>query len=155
MKWKRPRRAYISGKMRGLPHSNFPAFDAAKAFLISQEIIVSSPADLSRAAGYTGEEEPRDTAAWELHQFANVDAGVILELEEDQGDFIALLPGDLWTTSVGAKMEVALALFKKLPILDAFTLQPRNVRIIGSEPMLFKPHRDASCLRPVDGLIRG
>lgn len=155
MRLKRPRRAYISGKMRGLLHSNFPAFDDAKKFLMSQEIIVSSPADLSRAAGYTGDEEVADVNAWELHQFAKVDAGVILELDADMGDFIALLPTDQWTTSVGAKMELALGLFKKLPILDAYTLQPRAIQIIGYEPKLFTPHREAACLRPVDGLVKG
>lgn len=149
---KRPPRGYIAGPMRGYVNSNFPAFDEAKARGIAKGFVIVSPADLSRRAGYTGDESPENVTPHELHEFAKVDVGILLELDAERGDFLAVLPG--WQASVGARMEVGIALFKRLPILSAVDFEPVKVGLFGTNIARFKPNRQAVCFRPPEGVVR-
>lgn len=46
------RKAYVAGKMRGLPYYNFPEFDKARDRLLGLGLTPLSPADMDRAAGF-------------------------------------------------------------------------------------------------------
>ncbi len=107
---------YIAGPMTGLPLYNFPAFDAAAEKLRQRGHRVINPADLDRAAGITANTAPlppgfmREAMRRDLNAICDCDA-------------IALLPG--WQKSKGVAVEMALARFLGLEILDTETFQSR------------------------------
>jgi hypothetical protein len=106
------RDVYISGPMRGYPKYNFPAFDAAEVALRNLGFTVISPAALDRAAGFnekTDTFEDRD-----LDMAIDRDVQAIRQLPLDRGA-VAVLPG--WEHSTGARAEVALAIWRGLPII--------------------------------------
>jgi hypothetical protein len=101
---------YLAGPMTGIPHFNYPAFNAAAASLRAAGHTVFNPAehdmemfgkDISNASGCA------ETAAVE-HGF---DRRAALKADLawicDNADTIALLPG--WKRSTGALAERALA----------------------------------------------
>lgn len=97
-------RVYIAGPMRGLPHANYPTFDAARDYLISLGHEPVSPVDHDRALGITAAE----AAGWDRDATTRFHALMAWDLRQIiDGDAIALLPG--WETSVGAGYERAVA----------------------------------------------
>lgn len=98
-------RVYILGPMRGIPHYNFPAFDAMRDRLEMNLFDVVSPADLDRQAGCP---DP-------LTMPANTDWSVYPEgtdlVEVVERDVSAILTCDAyvalagWENSTGAKAE--------------------------------------------------
>jgi len=109
---------YLARPMTGIPHFNYPAFNAAAAFLRSLGHSVFNPAehdletygkDISNADGCA------KTAAAE-HGF---DRRAALKADLtwicDNADAIAMLPG--WTNSSGARAENALAVALGLHII--------------------------------------
>lgn len=108
---------YLAGPMRGLPEWNFPTFRDAKKRLEEQGHHVFCPATMATAQGY-GEGfscEP-GTAEADSH-LRHVMQNDVTSLMHSEA--IALLPG--WESSRGATVEVALAQFLGLKILDATT----------------------------------
>lgn len=88
-------RVYVAGPMRGIENYNYPAFDAAAAYLRALGHDVVNPADLDRAQGFDGTvevsaAERRDLLRRDVWELAACDA-------------IALLPG--WDASPGARFE--------------------------------------------------
>lgn len=85
-------RCYIAGRMRGVRKKGFPAFDRAKAKLLSLGHEVVSPADMDR-------QDKRPLAQLE---YAKRDVKAIFGV-----DAICLLKG--WEKSVGASAEFFLS----------------------------------------------
>jgi hypothetical protein len=107
---------YIAGPMRGLPELNFPAFDAAKDFLIAQGLNVISPADMDREHG----EEPVANGVQPSYIYAQRDTQALIRLAEDNEKFglqngIYMLRG--WQASKGASAEHQLAQWLGLDIV--------------------------------------
>lgn len=100
-------RAYIAGPMTGYPQWNFPAFDAAAEYLRSRGIDAVNPADLDRAAGFTGDgaEDP------DLQAAMRRDIEALLTV-----DGVLLLPG--WQKSVGANLELSIAAALGLDVFE-------------------------------------
>lgn len=109
--------AYVAGPMRGHDRLNFPAFDRARDYLVSQGVTVISPADIDRASGIreddygSGGETVGDNKT-----FIERDFHAVMSLDPDRGDFLCLLPG--WERSVGATAEFFLARWIGLDIRD-------------------------------------
>jgi len=109
---------YIAGPMRGYKQLNFPMFDAAKNYLLKRGFNVISPADLDREHGIDPINDP-DSVERANQDDPNLtqtcvqrDSEKIIGLDKDSGDGLVLLPG--WEKSVGARAEVALALWLEL-----------------------------------------
>ena len=88
---------YLAGPMRGHDNYNFPAFDAAAAFMRDFGYTVISPAEHDRSLGF---DETRNS----LEGF---DLGAALEWDLQQVrecDWVLLLPG--WSLSTGANAEL-------------------------------------------------
>lgn len=113
------KKIYVAGPMSGIPHFNYPAFNAATTAFREQGHIVFNPAehdietfgkDISNATGCTV------TAAKE-HGF---DRRAALKADLtwicENATAIALLPG--WKKSTGACAEHALAVALGLEILE-------------------------------------
>ena len=108
---------YIAGPMRGRPYYNFPAFDAARDTLKAAGVLVVSPADLDRAAGFdamtlTGRHD------WNaIPQHFDLDACIDRDIKALRTClFIYALDG--WETSVGASAEMAIARWANLRRVD-------------------------------------
>ncbi|WP_258111944.1 DUF4406 domain-containing protein [Alicyclobacillus sp. SP_1] len=120
-------RLYLSGPMTGYPDDNYPAFAEAARSLRDQGYDVVSPA----------EDVPNREASWEhlmrhaLRKMLNGTQGVVV------------LPG--WKSSRGANVEVAVAKWLGLPILEWDSLRPVSVearvkvREVEMERPLFGP----------------
>lgn len=105
---------YIAGPMTGIPQWNFPAFDAAAERLRRVGHIAVNPADFDREAGF-------DPAA---HEVTKEFLAAALRRDIDAvfaADGVAVLPG--WHRSVGARVEVLLAVRLGKPIIDAESLE--------------------------------
>lgn len=112
-------RIYLAGPMTGIPHFNYPAFNAAAASLRGDGHTVFSPAehdfemhgkDISNPEG-SAEQAERD------HGFSRRDAlKADLSWICDNAEAIALLPG--WQRSTGAQTERALAVALGLKIME-------------------------------------
>lgn len=85
----RPKLAYLSGPMTGLPNMNFPAFNAAADKLRRHGLKVVNPAELALTGG-----------SWQDCMRADIKALC-------DCDTIVLLPG--WENSNGANLELHLA----------------------------------------------
>ena len=107
---------YVAGPMRGISQFNFAAFDCARDLLRSKGYQVISPADLDRANGFDGT-SPHEPSAAELNQMIGRDLDAIRTCTH-----IALLPG--WEKSSGVAVELPLARFLGLKVLDATTGLP-------------------------------
>ena len=107
-------RVYIAGPMRGYEKFNFPAFDAARDLLRGKfNYDVISPADMDRAHGIDGH-TPVNVTPSLSDECMKRDIDVLFTC-----DAIALLPG--WMQSRGVAVELALAKYRNLVILDATT----------------------------------
>lgn len=107
-------KVYIAGPMTGHADYNFPAFDGAAKFLRGCGYTVINPADLDRERGF---DPSRDEAGEEFLRGA---------LQRDLSaicgcDGVAALDG--WQQSLGASIEVALAVRLGLRIIDAETAE--------------------------------
>jgi Domain of unknown function (DUF4406) len=110
-------KVYLSGPMRGIPDFNFPAFDAAAAYLRSQGHEVFNPAEKDREHDPTGVSwksptgditKAEATGVFDRRVAIRADLDYII----DHADAIALLPG--WFKSKGANAELWLARFLDL-----------------------------------------
>lgn len=121
----RPKRpvVYIAGPMRGIPHFNFPVFDAAKAYLLQMGYDVLSPADFDRDLDgfdpFTPEYETAEGCAdfpgdMDFKRVVTRDLTAVT-----QCDAVALLPG--WEKSKGAVAEIAVANWMGKPLLHLFS----------------------------------
>lgn len=91
-------RLYLAGPMRGLPHFNFPEFDAGQELCHRLGIHVISPADLDRAEGF----DPNgDLGDFDLHAAMRRDIAVVID---PRTDGIVRLRG--WETSQGTAVEM-------------------------------------------------
>lgn len=108
---------YIAGPMRGIPGLNFPLFDAVTKQAQAQGLSVVSPAEMDREHGI----DPDATGCLPtpcIEEIVRRDCEVILNLQKDRGDGLILLPG--WDKSIGARAEVALALWLELKFKYAY-----------------------------------
>lgn len=120
IKTDRPKKMYLSGPMRGKDLDNWPAFDAAAKILRDRGIIVISPADMERALGRSP--GCLDGASREeIVATVDRDMQAVRSLNPEYGDAVVVLPG--WQRSVGARAEVAYAMFLNIPI---FRLSQNN-----------------------------
>lgn len=113
---------YIAGPMRGIPHFNFPAFDAAKAYLIGKGYDVLSPADFDRVLDdfdpYKPEYETAEGCA-DFPKTMDFKRVVTRDLTAvTQCDAVALLPG--WEKSKGAVAEIAVANWIGKPLIHLY-----------------------------------
>ena len=94
------KKVYITGPMTGYPKLNFPAFKAAKKWLLSQGYHVISPTDLDQLFG---------------HDDSNLDATIRRDFEALMAvNAVYMLQG--WERSVGARAEHALAVWRGIEI---------------------------------------
>lgn len=125
-------RIYIAGPMTGIDKYNFPAFDAAAQDLRDMGFHPVSPADIDRAHGFDPT-DPREQAEMHtnLRDIISRDVSALLDC-----DGLALLPG--WQRSLGARAEVAVALWRRdMRFWDWPTmreLKPDMVAINGVPP---------------------
>jgi len=113
------RKFYIAGPMRGYPHYNYPAFDAARDRLAQMGHVTISPADIDRAAGEGDLPEEAVNTAAQQGVYAYRDFHALKVLSAKHGDGVAVLPG--WEASTGATAEVYLARWLGLSVIDALT----------------------------------
>ncbi|CAB4201972.1 Protein of unknown function DUF4406 [uncultured Caudovirales phage] len=110
----RPTRVYLAGPMRGIEHSNFPAFDAGAAWLREQGFEVFNPSEQDRVLGFDGDTPmPADTLA----EVLTIDLTYVAK----RADAVILLDG--WETSTGARAEVATAAALHKPCIPLASLQ--------------------------------
>jgi hypothetical protein len=101
---------YLLGPMRGIPDFNFPAFDRAAKLLRADGHKVISPAEHDRQDGF--DETNNDLTGFDMR------AAILWDLEQIvNSECVWRLPG--WQNSSGCKVELALADFLDLPILEA------------------------------------
>jgi hypothetical protein len=106
-------KVYLSGPMRGLPDWNRKEFVKARESLTLKGFHVLCPSELSRAMGYHDGTAGGEDRAHLLHVIQSDMACLYA------ADAIALLPG--WERSVGCTVEIAMAQFLSLKVLDART----------------------------------
>lgn len=100
-------RLYIAGPMTGIADYNFPAFFAAEDVLLAQGYDVVNPARMDQEIdGFV----PSTDAAKAMAHYMRRDITALLEV-----DGLFLLPD--WSTSKGARMEVAVGLALDLRFL--------------------------------------
>lgn len=105
----RPPVCYLSGPMSGLPEYNVPAFRAAATLLRAQGLVVLSPVEMGQS--WFG----NATDAVPPEEYLRVDVAEMAT----RCTQIALLPG--WMGSIGANVEVALAIALGFEFFDAET----------------------------------
>lgn len=112
---------YIAGPMSGFDQHNFPAFDAARDYLVACGHRAISPADITRNSGVActtdGISTPEQYAA-----FMRLDIAALLTV-----DAVVVLRG--WQRSRGAKLEVHIAQTLGLPVLCAATMGEVDVSV--------------------------
>lgn len=91
---------YVSGPMTGIPHHNYPAFDAARDKLLADGHEVVSPPDINRRVGIGADHTISET---KYQQLLRDDLYGLLAC-----DAIYLLPG--WQNSRGATLERQVAM---------------------------------------------
>ena len=114
-------RIYIAGPMRKRKYYNFAAFDRAAELLRKMGHEPVSPADVDRALGFDPFTSKHPGAATGTIPDGQMGAGfkmreiVMRDITElSDCDALVLLPG--WSTSIGAKAELAVARWLCLPI---------------------------------------
>lgn len=112
-------KVYLSGRMRGIPDYNFPAFRAATSDLRQRGFEVISPAELDQAAGVEPSPNGDDCTPDEYASFLARDIDVMAR-EKVKG--VVVLEG--WEQSGGAKTEVAFARALGLPVMRYPGLEP-------------------------------
>lgn len=117
-------KCYLAGPMRGLPRFNYDAFDEAKKLGQHFGYTIVSPADIDREMGFDEYRDPNTVPLADSRKMIERDIAELMDCE-----YIALLTG--WENSTGARVEVALARFLNLPILDANTFTPMDAYVVG------------------------
>jgi hypothetical protein len=107
-------KVYIAGPMTGIDKWNFPAFDAAAEWLRGCGYTVVSPAEIDRKNGFTEDAVVADQRF--LRGALARDLTAVCEC-----DGVAVLAG--WQSSLGACIEIALAVRLGLRVLDADSLE--------------------------------
>lgn len=87
---------YLAGPMRGIKHSNFPAFRVAKDALLRAGYAVLSPADMDNLEGFNEYFCVADAEFLEMAWARDFDT-------IERSDGVALMPG--WERSEGALVE--------------------------------------------------
>lgn len=129
-------RAYLAGPMHGLPEWNYPAFFAA--------------AEQWRRAGHTvvnPAENHGGRTDLSLADYMRIDLPQICDC-----DALVVLPG--WRFSGGAGVEVTLARYLGLPILDADTMLPVHETVLQEAQRLVHGDRGNDYGHPADDLGR-
>jgi hypothetical protein len=100
---------YLAGPMTGYPEHNYRAFDIEAAKLRAKGYIVLSPADHNRQMGFTdGDNQPADF---------DLRAALLWDLTAvTRSEVVWLLPG--WQDSKGCAIEIALARYLKIPVIE-------------------------------------
>jgi hypothetical protein len=106
-------RILICGPMRGMTHSNAPAFDREAARLRAAGYEVVSPVEMDRAAGF---DHYRDVATPE--QVRQFQAAFKAEIAGSDG--LALMPGWEQSEGVAAEVEEARRLGKAYLTVEAW-----------------------------------
>jgi hypothetical protein len=110
---------YLAGPMTGIPHFNYPAFNAAAKALRAAGHIVFNPAehdvqiygkDISNPTGCA--DQAAEEHGFDRRAALKADLAWIC----DNADAIALLPG--WESSTGANAERALATALHLDVME-------------------------------------
>jgi hypothetical protein len=127
---------YLAGKMRGVPHFNFPAFIDATDRLRRAGHVVFNPAERDIEAGFDYKQAPSGSDEDMRRQnFSLRDAlGADLEWICKEAQAVALLPG--WESSAGVRAEVATGLALGLNIYrynpgSGSPLDPVDVEVIS------------------------
>lgn len=107
---------YLAGPMRGILEYNFPAFRRQAWLLRELGFEVISPHEMDEENGFDPFLDKADDQF--LRQAMNRDLSAICE----RCTAIALLPG--WEKSKGVQVELALARFLDLEVLNALTGLP-------------------------------
>ena len=116
-------KVYIIGPMREQVGWNFEEFDQAAERLRQAGYHPFSPAPACWAMGYAPEPVQRSHTA-DRESLKHVMLSGLAAVYASEA--VALLPG--WEGSAGSTVEIALAQFLGLKILDAITLQEKEVR---------------------------
>lgn len=119
-------RCYIAGPMRGYPLFNFPAFDAARDWLILLEWQPVSPADLDRQVGVTQFTAPDTMPENFIYDALRRDFMALCQCEA-----IVFLPG--WESSSGAKAERFVA---EQIGLKVFYMDPETGNLTAEEELV-------------------
>jgi hypothetical protein len=135
---------YIGGPMTGYEFFNFPAFDEARDRGIDLGLNIISPADLDREEDgidpiNNWEEAERVAKETPAASFAARDLMVLLSLNPDRGDFIAMLPG--WEKSTGAAAEFMVARWLGLKIVDAYKFEPLDPSFVNYSDLCTSIHK--------------
>lgn len=137
------KRIYVAGPMTGIPHFNFPAFDAATERLRAQGWRVVNPAGIDRAMGFDPLALPADTdwnnpAALGLYQRDIVRRCCAALIECDA---IYMLEG--WIKSEGASAELKLArwagldeIYQRSPVEEAMEVIAKNTQALQAAVMI-------------------
>jgi len=109
--------AYVAGPMRGVPQLNFPAFDAASAWLAEQGYAVFNPAQMDRERGFDVKDLPEDTDWNCIPENFDLKECISEDLKAVQNcDVLVLLPG--YEKSMGCAAELAVARWAGKKIAD-------------------------------------
>lgn len=115
---------YLAGPMTGIPHFNYPAFNAAAAHLRSQGHYVFNPAEID-VLTYGKDISNAEGCAVKAASEHGFDRRAALKTDLawicDNAEAIALLPG--WEKSSGANAERALANALGLKIIELPTAE--------------------------------
>ena len=139
-------RIYLAGPMTGYPMFNFPLFDKQRDFLKGLGHDVISPADLDREAGFNPIFDCADADFMTKAILRDLTAITTVEA-------LALLPG--WDKSRGVKVELALAGFLQLDILDAMTgsaIEPEGILVTAQR--LTDKDRNKTYGEPIEDFSR-
>lgn len=135
--WNEQSTFYVTGPMRGVPQYNFPLFDEVAERARKAGYSVISPAEMDRESGIDPMVDPQSVdRAWKgnpelLQTIIQRDCEVILGLEKHRGDGLILLPG--WDKSVGARAEIALALWLGLQFRECRKFESLLSEVIERE----------------------
>lgn len=110
--------------MRGYDEFNYPMFDRVRDLLEAVGWRVISPADIDRRYPFP---LPPEGETIPVEPYMYRDINVIMGLDPAT-DVVFVLPG--WEKSTGAKAEVALAQWRKIPVRMVF-LGTREAATIG------------------------
>jgi Domain of unknown function (DUF5664)/Domain of unknown function (DUF4406) len=136
------RTAYLSGPMRGVAAFNFPAFHEAEERGKAADWLIISPARMDEQHGFDPATASEESVRAMNDVFVARDLAAIQSLNPNDGDAIAMLPG--WEKSTGARAEHAVAVWRKLRVLDARTFEDLAPevpvgRVLNSADAFFAP----------------